>query len=39
MKKITVTNKTKMITVKIIENKSENDFVFFRSFSKISVFK
>jgi hypothetical protein len=27
-----------MITVKIIGNESENDFVLFRSFSKIPVF-
>jgi hypothetical protein len=30
--------KMKMKTIKIIENKSENDFVLFRSFSKIPVF-
>jgi hypothetical protein len=35
---VAVTEKTKMITVKIIGNESENDFALFRSFSKIPVF-
>jgi len=35
---ITVTEKTKMITIKIIKNESENDFAFFQPFSKIPVF-
>jgi hypothetical protein len=35
---VTVIEKTKTITVKIIGNKSENDFALFRSFSKIAVF-
>ena len=35
---VAVTEKMKMKTIKIIENKSENDFVLFRSFSKIPVF-
>jgi hypothetical protein len=38
MKMVAVTEKMKMITVKIIGNESENDFALFRSFSKIPVF-
>jgi hypothetical protein len=37
-KMVAVIEKTKTIMVKIIENKSENDFTFFRSFLKIAVF-
>jgi hypothetical protein len=35
---IAVTEKIKMITVKIIGNESENDFALLRSFWKIPVF-
>jgi hypothetical protein len=38
MKMVAVIEKIKTITIKIIGNESENDFTFFRPFSKIAVF-
>jgi hypothetical protein len=38
MKMVAIIEKTKMITIKIIGNESENDFALFRLFSKIAIF-